>query len=127
MGKENRGFASASPKRRLELSKQGVDAALQSAHRHRYASGEEALKASQKGVETRRTNHVLKLIRRREDWREAIEVGMVVYRVHQVPNFGFWFNGIRYPAGSWLVWEEDEGEECVRAMMDDYYQRWRAS
>lgn len=122
MGKENRGFASASPQRRKELSKQGSDKALQSEHRHRFTP-EQARQASGKGLETRRTNLVKAIIGKREEWPDVITVRDVIYRVHQVPTFPFWLNGVECPAGSWLVWAEDELE--VKVMLDTDYQQWR--
>lgn len=120
MGKENRGFASASPERRKELSKKGSDKALQSPDRHRFTPAE-ARMAAEKGLEKRRANILKTALGNREAW-EAVEVRQRHYRIHQMGSH-FLLREIAYPPGSWLVWED--GEEYALAMSDSQYHLWR--
>lgn len=123
MGKENRGFAAANPQRRKELAKKGSDAARDGGRRHHFTQ-EEAKAASEKGLAARYFNILHEILIHRHRWQE-LEVRGETYKVHQMKT-PFWFNGIRYVRGSWLVWAAN-GTDVTgpKAMGDSNFHLWK--
>lgn len=120
MGKEKRGFASASPERRKELSKKGSDKALTSPDRHRFTS-DEARMAAAKGLETRRRHQLQAILDKKSTWKR-IEVRGKGYYIYQMSG-GFILDGVSYQEGAWLVWED--GAEYAQAMHDSQFHLWK--
>lgn len=122
MGKERRGFASATPERLKEISKKGSDAAKLSAHRHAFTS-EQAREAAKAGLKKRHANILTRVLGNREGWA-TLEVRGKTYSISQLRT-PFWLHDVRYPSQSWLVWEV--GEEFSKAMTDSQFHLWKIS
>lgn len=127
MGKEKRGFASASPERLKEISLKGSDAALKSAHRHKWTS-KEGREAHLKGLVVRHQHRAerLRVSKDKKRWMEIWVSGQTYYVVQLQTRFTM--DEKAYPEGSWLVQLKDAPEpNYARPMLNDDFQVWKSA